>query len=204
MKKTIITALAFLMSFGLTYAQDLKLGLKAGMNFSKLKTDNSMFHSENNAGYLAGVWGRIGGKSFHIQPEAYFTSKNTTVEIEPKDATGALVKGDLKFSNIDIPVLIGTNFPLGPIKARVQAGPLFSFVIDSDAKLKDNVSATFDQNMLKNYKDNFAAIVGGVGLDIFKLSVDLRYEHGLGNMSKYEGSKQTLNLWTIGLGYSFL
>jgi len=44
--------------------------------------------------------------------------------------------------------------------------------------------------------------VGGVGVDISKLSVDLRYEHGLGNIHKAAASKQNLNLFSLAVGIS--
>src|SRR5690606_26386217 len=201
MKKTILSFLGLIVATGISFGQDLKLGIKAGANFSKLKSEDKWLNSENNTGYLIGAWGRVGAGMIHLQPEVYFTSKSTTVKQSPGEAAGDLMTGDLKFSNIDIPVLIGTKFPVGPIKARVQAGPLFSFVVDQNASYSANASATFKDG-LENYKSNFAAIIGGIGIDISNFTVDARYEYGLGNIRK-EGSKQTLNIWTIGLGYSF-
>lgn len=202
MKKTIITLLALIFSLSITLAQDLKLGIKAGLNVTNLKTDKSLFNSENNVGYVAGVWGRLGGNSFHFQPEAYFTSKNASINIPTDQAATDFVKGDLKFTNIDVPLLIGTKFPLGPIKAKLQAGPLFSFVIDEKKSYGSNISDV-SKEALTNYKDKFSSLVFGTGVDIAKIAVDLRYEYGLGNISKYEGEKQKLNLWTITVGYSF-
>ena len=54
-----------------------------------------------------------------------------------------------------------------------------------------------------DWKSNANAIVFGLGADVSKLSVDLRYENGLGNFNK-KSEKQNFNLWTISLGYSFL
>src|SRR5690606_9427362 len=104
-------------------------------------------------------------------------------------------------SNIDVPVLIGTKFPIGPIKARIQAGPLFSFVIDQEASYTRSVESAYE-DAIKNYKDRFSAIVGGVGLDIGSIALDVRYEYGLGNFSELE-QKQSLKIWTVGIGYSF-
>src|SRR5690606_9380429 len=158
MKKTTLLLLAILMTCGLS-AQDFKLGIKAGANFTSLKSDQKWLDSENNTGYLIGAWGRIGGGSVHLQPEVYFTNKQTSIYVPPADAAEDLIKGDLKFSNIDIPVLLGTKIPLGPIKARIQAGPLFSFVIDQEASYTQSVESAYE-DAIKNYKDRFSAIVG--------------------------------------------
>lgn len=200
MKKTTLLLLAILMTCGLS-AQDFKLGIKAGANFTSLKSDQKWLDSENNTGYLIGAWGRIGGGSVHLQPEVYFTNKQTSVFVPADEAAQDLVKGDLKFSNIDVPVLIGTKFPIGPIKARIQAGPLFSFVIDQEASYTKSVESAYE-DAIKNYKDRFSAIVGGVGLDIGSIALDVRYEYGLGNFSELE-QKQSLKIWTVGIGYSF-
>lgn len=202
MKKTILLGIVAIFCTTLTHAQDFKLGLKAGMNFSKIKFDKDVLESSNNAGYLAGVWLRLGGNSFHIQPEAYFTTKNASVQAPKESAPTELIKGDMKFSNIDVPILLGTKLPVGPLKLKLQAGPLFSFVIDQEASFKDNIVSTYD-DALKSYKDKFAAVVAGTGLDFGNFAVDLRYEYGLGNISKTEtAGKQTLNLWTVSIGYS--
>ncbi|WP_160069987.1 porin family protein [Sphingobacterium bovisgrunnientis] len=203
MKKTILLALIATCAFVTTsQAQDLKLGIKAGFNVAKLETDKNIFNNDNSVGYLAGIWGRIGGSKFHIQPEAYFTSKSATIHPEADVAPSDLVKGDIKFTNIDVPILLGTKFPVGPVKLKLQAGPLFSFVVDEENSYKDNVNTTLDDGV-KNYKDKFAAVVAGTGVDFGNFAVDLRYEYGLGNISRNEtAGKQTLNLWTISVGYS--
>lgn len=201
MKKIIIAALSVLAFTSFSYAQDFKLGIKAGMNFTNLKSDNKWLSSDAKAGYQAGIWGRLGTEKFHIQPEAYFTSKSATIHPNLDDAPGQLVQGDIKFTNIDVPILIGTKFPVGPIALKLQAGPLFSFVTKENNSYLDNVDEAYE-DILTNYKHSFASLVVGTGVDILKFSVDLRYEYGLGNISKYEGQKQTLNLWTVSVGFS--
>lgn len=189
MKKLILSIFICLLATVSLKAQlfpSFKLGVKGGMNFTTLKSNGKMFNSDTKAGYSAGLWGRIGVAGIHIQPEAYFTGKNTSIKEEGGD------NKNIDFKAIDVPILLGTRIGLGPVGARIQAGPLFSFMTN---KVKD-----LDGN---SFKDNTSAIVGGLGADISKLSVDLRYEHGLGNLSR-SGEKQKLNLWTISLGYNIL
>ena len=203
MKKTILLAIMATCAFATTsFAQDFKLGIKAGFNVAKLETDASIFKNDNSVGYLAGIWARLGGSKFHIQPEAYFTSKSATVHPEAGNAGSDFVKGDIKFTNIDVPILLGTKFPVGPVKLKLQAGPLFSFVVDENNPYKDNASGFINEGV-KDYKDKFSALVGGTGVDFGNFAIDLRYEYGLGNISRNEtAGKQTLNLWTISVGYS--
>lgn len=201
MKKIIITALSLFAITHVSLAQELKLGVKAGMNFSNLKTGSTWFSSKSKAGYQAGVWGRAGIAGFYIQPEAYFTSKTASIHPDLDDAATQLVKGDIKFTNIDIPILLGKKFGFGPLNAKLMAGPLFSFVINENNPYAKSVNAVY-KDAFDDYKKQFSSLVFGTGIDVSKLSVDLRYELGLGNISKYEGVKQKLNLWTISVGYS--
>ena len=55
-----------------------QLGIKAGANFSKFDSENT-FSSENQAGYYAGIWTRIGAAGIHLQPELYVSGKNTAI-----------------------------------------------------------------------------------------------------------------------------
>lgn len=192
MKKRILTLIVAVATFCTAQAQlfpSFDLGLKAGANFTSLRSEGNYFDSNTRAGFLAGAWARVGVLGFHIQPELYYTTKNTSLRAEGSSQ-------DLKFSTVDLPILLGTKFGIGPIGARVQAGPLFSFIVD-----KDNVTS-FGRDV--NYRDNFSAIVGGVGVDVSKLSLDLRYEAGLGNLNRGGGERQRLNLWTLAIGYNFL
>ncbi|MCI0921103.1 porin family protein [Sphingobacterium rhinopitheci] len=201
MKKTIITVLTLLCASSITVAQELKLGIKAGLNFSELKSNDKWFNSDSKAGYQAGIWGRVGVASFFVQPEAYFTSKSATIHPDLDNAAGELLKGDIKFTNIDVPILIGKKFNFGLVNARLQAGPLFSFVINENNPYGKSINQAKNE-ALTNYKKQFSSLVFGTGIDVLMLSVDLRYELGLGNISKYDGPKQKLNLWTVSVGYS--
>lgn len=166
-----------------------QFGIKGGANFSTIKDIN--VEASSRTGYLVGVWARLGGAGFHLQPEMYLTSKGT----ELSDAEG---KAKVNFTTLDVPILLGTRIGLGPIAARIQAGPLFSFVMSENNKFKDNVGQAFD---FKSYKDQTVALTGGVGVDIMKLRADLRYEHGLSDVFKNNQDNGRLSLWTVSVGY---
>src|SRR5690554_1126711 len=169
----------------------LQFGLKAGANFSDIK-DISL-NSSSRTGYLVGAWARIGGGGLHLQPELYVTSKGA--EINEGD-----LDGKVTFTTLDVPVLLGTRIGLGPIAARVQAGPVFSFVMNQDESFINNIGQAiqFDE-----YKNQTVAITGGLGVDIMKLRADLRYEHGVSDVFKRSNSSDNgrMSLWTVSVGY---
>ncbi|MFD2163549.1 porin family protein [Paradesertivirga mongoliensis] len=165
-------------------------GLKAGVNLSKLSEQNS-FSSENRAGYLAGVWARMGAMGLHLQPELYYTVKTTDI----KDANGQ--SGSIDFASVDLPILIGTKIGAVGIGGRINTGPVISFIVNEEQSFSDALS-----NAAKfNYKDQALAWQFGVGLDIRKISFDLRYEHGLSKISRPGFEDTKLRLYNFSLGY---
>ncbi len=192
MKKILPALLLICGSVATAQAQLLpgfEVGLKGALNFSKFKSDGKYFNSDNKAGYQAGLYGRVGVLGFHVQPEIYLTGKNTKVTNSEGEST------DVKFTTVDIPVLLGKRFGLGPIGARIQTGPIFSFKVDDK---QDKVIANLDPN---NYKKNGTSWAFGVGADISSLRVDVRYEMGLNKVNNESQANPKINMWNIGLGY---
>ncbi|WP_244214356.1 outer membrane beta-barrel protein [Pedobacter jejuensis] len=83
-----------------------QLGVKAGANFSKFDTENT-FSSDNRTGFYGGLWARVGGGGIFFQPELYISGKKTNLI---SDATGLV--NEVKFTSLDVPLLIGTNLEL--------------------------------------------------------------------------------------------
>jgi hypothetical protein len=168
-----------------------QFGIKGGANFSDIK-DISL-KSSSRTGYLVGAWARLGGAGVHFQPELYVTSKGAEID-------EANQRGKVTFTTLDVPLLLGTRIGVGPIAARVQAGPVFSFVMNQDDSFVDNVGQAiqFDE-----YKNQTVAITGGVGVDIMKLRADLRYEHGVSDVFNRSGDSDNgrMSLWTLSVGY---
>lgn len=192
MKKSILTLICLIAAIGISQAQlfpTFKVGLKAGLGFSSLSSEGRFLNSDTKTGFQLGAWGRVGIAGFHVQPEAYYASKKVGIETEGGQS------GDATFKSFDVPILLGTRVGLGPIGARIQAGPVFSFGQNED------ISFTKPAEWA-NYKKSSTGIIGGIGADISSFTVDLRYEHGLSSLN--ETGNQKIRMWTIGVGFSFL
>lgn len=198
MKKYFIIAFLVTASAFGAHAQLLptfQLGLKGALNFSTLKTDDGgWLDGSTRTGYQAGIYARIGGAGVHFQPELYFTGKSSQAQFDNPD--GGNVTANVTFTSLDLPLLLGTRIGLGPIGFRVQAGPVVSFVVD-----KGIGQALSDVADFSNYKNQAFAVTGGVGVDISKFRADVRYEHGLSNLSENSNRSQKINLWSVGVGY---
>ncbi len=214
--KKIFFALAFWVAFQATAQFNRKLifiGVRGGANFSRLETQDLSIkrpgastldffktNSTNKTGYVVGAYARIGRKLF-IQPEVLLSSKGGTFEIF-KDGSTTPVNVDVKFSQIDIPVLIGLK--LGPL--RFNAGPMASLNIAQGSQLGDALKVYTSQNVNKTIEQATFGFQAGVGLDIRSFNIDLRYESGLSNISQLNLQNNAqfnskVSLWQLTAGF---
>jgi hypothetical protein len=194
MKKIILTLAIFTAAFSFTSAQVLpsfQFGAKAGLNLSSISSSASAtLSSSNQAGYLAGFWARFGALGFNFQPEMYITSKN--VDVKSSDGS----EGKQKFTSIDVPLLFGGKVGAFGIGGRFYTGPVASFAINRD----QTFTGAAGNALRLNYKDQNFAWQVGAGLDIKKISVDLRYEAGL-TKQDYGNGQTKINLFNLSLAY---
>lgn len=195
MKKIILLSCLFVaMSFA-SFAQlpSFNLGVKGGLNLATLKSDD-FFGEENRLGYQFGVWARLGGAGFYVQPEAYLAGKGGKFDLSQDNGVNA--EGKVRFTTLDVPVLIGNKIGFDKLNVRFMAGPVVSFILDDS--FKSNFQNVADVN---DYKNQTWGAQIGAGVDIGSLAVDLRYEAGLSNVSKSGQYDQKQNLWHLSLGY---
>lgn len=165
-----------------------QFGVKGGLNLSKFSTTNT-FNSDNQAGYLGGIWLRLGALGINFQPEAYYTSKIVSVT----DGTNT---NTIKLNSIDVPALVGFKIGTFGVGGRFYTGPVASFILNQNQNFGNAVGAIAHLN----FKDQNYAWQFGAGLDLSSLSVDLRYEKGLTNLNN-NGYDQKLNLFTLTAAY---
>ncbi|NJO68835.1 MAG: PorT family protein [Bacteroidetes bacterium] len=153
----------------------IKFGVRAGITSSTLEADkvsagDYTIETVNDAkiGFQVGLVSQIQIRKFFLQPELLFATSGGVLRVS--DVNGSTLR-DQKFSKVEIPVLVGGKW--GPV--RLGVGPVASIVIKSKSELKD----------INNFSDKFnSATFGyqaGIGLDIWKLALDVKYE---GNLSR--------------------
>ncbi len=176
MKRLLIT-LVVLLFFATTstYAQFFTIGPKFGVSSSnlKIKEAENIISGQSTVGFHAGLFTRITILGFYIQPEATFTSAGGQIKFA--DESGAVFNqiSKLTYNKLDVPVLAGIK--LGKI-LRINAGPSFSLILDEDARSKGTMA-----EVRSNYQKSTVGFQMGGGLDLGKLTLDVRYE---GNLSK--------------------
>ncbi len=191
MKKITTTLVVCFATIYMASAQvipSFQFGLKAGANLTSISKTGT-FNADNQAGYLGGFYARFGALGFHVQPEAYLTSKNVNL-----NDNGVMTKA--KFTSIDVPILIGTKIGAFGLGARFYTGPVVSFAINKD----QSYSSAANSITKLDYKNQNYAWQVGAGVDIKSLSVDLRYEAGLSKQN-YGANSTRINLFNLSLGY---
>ena len=198
--------------FGSLQKKMIYVGIRGGLNFSQLNTDGLKIsrpgssitdffnnNSANKTGYVFGAYARIGRK-FFIQPEVLFSTKGGKIDIF-QGGSGSPVSVDVKFSQIDIPILLGLK--VGPL--RLNAGPMASLNISQNTALGDALKVYTSQNINKTIQEASFGYQAGVGLDIGSFNVDLRYEGSLSNVSQLNLQNNAqfnskVSLWQLSLG----
>lgn len=143
-----------------TNAQTAKgFGVKAGLNYN---ANGDYFESistnaqnpDRNIGYHFGVFGKFGNQVY-LRPEVVYTSTKSDYNDD-----------SFKMQKIDVPILVGLKV-LGPIS--VFGGPSFQYILDTE----------FDGISINNIENDFSVGLNfGIGLNLNKLGIDLRYERG--------------------------
>jgi hypothetical protein len=195
MKKIIILLIvlfAALDNFG-----QFTLGPKIGYSTSKLSTDIDNVKEDAKNNFQIGAFARF-GKKLYLQPEIYYATSGGTLKIE-----GTQAKETIKMKNLVIPVLVGYKLINAKvINLRIFAGPVANFILDKTVDASDLIQEPLQDSDLKNVAWGMDV---GAGVDVFFLSLDLRYEFGLNNIynpSDGDDSQSIKsNLFIVSLGF---
>lgn len=189
MKKYLLS-LAILIVASMGAKAQLSLGIKGGVNFSKINTDN--LSSSTRTGYQAGVFARV-GTGLYLQPEVYLSGTGGNFH-----ANDNSVSGNVHFTNLNIPVLLGKSFGTGGTNFRIMAGPVYTSVLSHS--LSQSISDAYQD--FGKYKNGTLGYQAGVGVDILGLTADLRYEGGLTKLNENYG--QRANIFLLSVGFKIL
>ncbi|MBS1523645.1 MAG: PorT family protein [Bacteroidetes bacterium] len=189
--KKLLLSVALLVAVCISAKAQFSLGVKGGVNFSKINTDN--LNESTRTGYQAGIFARV-GNAFYLQPEVYLSStggKFTT--------TDGNFHANVDFTNVSVPLLLGHSFGSKNLNFRLMAGPIYTYTLNKSESFSDNTNAAI--NDFGHYKNSTIGFQAGGGVDIGPITADLRYEGGLTKISDDFGQRQ--NLWAFSVGFKF-
>lgn len=192
MKKGLVILLLMVISSG-AFAQ-FSLGPRVALVNSKLSLKDdvaNLAESDAEFGYQFGLFLRfkVPIVGLYVQPEVLFSQTESVLSVANQDV-------NFDFNKIDVPVMIGTK--IGPL--RVNAGPSFSFLTSAESDVLGDVK--------DNYNSTTVGYQAGLGFDLLKFVVDVKYEGSLstfGESVNIAGSSvntdQRTNQWVFALGF---
>jgi len=146
------------------YRSSLKLGLKAGLNYSNVYDSKGEEYDANGKfGAVAGAFLTIPiGKYLGIQPEFLFSQKG----YKASGNLGGLAYEFKHTSNyLDIPLLV----QLKPVSAlTIVAGPQYSFLLKEKNEFTSSLLNTVQEEEFKNdnVRKNVLCFIGGLDLHL--------------------------------------
>jgi hypothetical protein len=161
----------------------VRLGIKGGLSSSDIPTSSLLILDESDAerfrltvddakyGLHIGLFIQAQMGHFFLQPELLFNTLTLDYSLEDLQGGPTQIKDEM-YRNLDLPFILGLKF--GPL--RLGGGPVGHLFLDSTSDLFD----------VAGYDDQFERLTygwqAGIGLDIWKLHLDARYE---GNFNNY-------------------
>jgi opacity protein-like surface antigen len=185
--KKIILSVAVLFTFGFANAQEVKFGIKGGVNFSTFIGD--VEDTDSRVGYQVGTFAEIKiSEKFAVQPELLYSSLGAKTDIEGTTLTAM---------NDYIVVPVMAKFYVAEAFS-LEAGPQVGFLVSAKFKAEGD---SIDVKEFYNSTDfglNF-----GVGYDFTEaISAGVRYSLGLTNIVKDSDSVKNSNV-ALTLAYKF-
>jgi len=166
-------------------AQDMKAGIKGGVNFSNFASLDNTEDQGNRTGFHAGVFAQLPvSEFFAVQPELTYSTKGTKA-----DYNIAGFEGEAKYNlnYLDIPVL--AVFKLGE-SADIQIGPYVGFLLNKKVET-DIISRQFAPD--DSFKNVDFGMSAGFALNFDPISVGTRYNYGITKINETEASEAGLS-----------
>jgi len=193
--KKLLLSVALLIAVCISAKAQFSLGIKGGVNFSKISADN--VKNSTVTGYQAGVFARI-GSAFYLQPEVYLSSSGGKFDFNTTNTT-TTASGKVTFTNLNVPLLLGHSFGSKDLNFRLMVGPEYTYALSKSQDFDDNVNGAY--NDFGKYKNSTIGFQAGGGVDIGPITADLRYEGGLTKINPDFGQRQSL--WALSVGFKF-
>ena len=223
MKKVLLLFVALFVATAVNaQISPITFGPKVGYQTTKLSTSREVIKSDFKGNMAFGAFARLTIKNFIIQPELLYYKSGKVFEV-------SLFTGDdwcinnpipnptlsINQSNLAMPILLGyqiIDIPL--IKVRANVGPVFYFALGKAeyAMNGENLPIEFDEDVTE---DTSIGAALNLGIDIWKLTLDINYSIGLSDVMDDEidvpmvgeielGDDTKQNIFTVTLGFKIL
>jgi long-subunit fatty acid transport protein len=202
MKNIILAAVAV---FGFTFAnaQEVKFGVKGGINLSSFTGD--VEDPSSKVGFQAGGFAEIKlTDEFSIQPELLYSLQGAKRD---ESGFGYFSKSTLNLSYLNIPVMV-KYYVIE--KFSFEAGPQIGFLLSAKEDIEGNAygeSTSEKVDVKDELKSMDFGVNFGAGYDFTEnISAGIRYNFGLSNIADFgDGDNRKIknSVFSLSIGYKF-
>jgi hypothetical protein len=192
--KKYLFSLMLLVAVSISAKAQFDIGIKGGVNFSSIDADQ--LNKSTKTGYQAGVFLRV-GSAFYLQPEVYLGSSGGNFS---SSNNGSDYSGSVRFTTLNVPLLLGHEFGTSSTNFRLMVGPVYSYNLSKNESFSQNFTNAYHD--FGNYENATLGYQVGAGVDFAGLTADLRYEGGLSKLNPAYG--QRANIWSVSIGFKLL
>jgi Outer membrane protein beta-barrel domain len=195
----ILVAAAMFAGASPTYAQNVNMGVKVGVNFADLSIDGPDVEDVefdellgNKTGFVAGAYIEVPvSPALSFAPEVLFTQKGAKAEFGDADFS-------LEATQLQVPILLKANFSSSSVRPFVAVGPAFGFNTSAKQKAGD-VEVDIDDEI---EPVEFSVVFGG-GVKFGQASIEARYDLGLNNLSSSEVGSIKSRTFSVLFGFGW-
>jgi hypothetical protein len=178
LRQIIVNAMMFALAGGSLHAQQIKFGVKAGLNLSSVKFDynNNNNNTSSILRFNTGLLSEVSlGKKCLLRPEILYSMQGW--KFSPNNTNSG---GSLNLHYLTMPVLFGYK-PIS--KLSILAGPQVAFLMKATRK-ETNVQSVTVNNLYRNF--DYGICFGSAYKLTEKLGIELRYFYGFKTLFRYE------------------
>lgn len=178
---------------------NISLGAKAGMNASWIGSNGTPQNTSSDGflfGYTGGIWSRINfsdaeESGFFVQPELVLSQMGSKSVTNNNSGISTIkITNSNIFNLAELPILAGYRLNiLDNFDLRFYGGPVFSRVLNAKNKVKNEASAGNStassektQDITEDVKPYWTSIQIGVGTNINRFNIDVRFQRVLTSM----------------------
>jgi len=206
---TLVLTMAMVVAIANTgKSQGFQLGLKLLGNATSLNGFDKNISAQDLKGKLtfgAGLFATIKFSKLGVQPEVLYMRQGAKFTIT--DPSLGNLDYNQKMTYLTIPVMI--NFYLVKF-VHIEAGPYFGILLNAKQDLSGSLGTSSIIGLGGDNKDSFKpsdfGAAFGVGVDVKKLNLSLRYMLGLSDVNNVSGATEKVKngIFQFGIGISLV
>jgi len=188
----------------------LGFGVKAGLNIAKLsdlETIETLDELENEAktGFVGGAFVKLPMGPFKLQVEGLYSVKGAKGNYIGSVGT---VQWETKLTYFEFPVLLKYEFPTPALKPFFYGGGSVAFLNKAEQRNKIIDSDWEEVDITDDLKTADYSLVAGAGVELFGITVEGRYTHGLSDPIDPKTDDLLMNeaknrTWSVMAGFDF-